>query len=670
MIINKKNKNNDIVIIDYGEKNEHNYIKYIIIGVAIIVVIFFIFILKILVTKKTTYSISLKGNKEITIYVGTEFTEPGYVAYDNYGNDNTEKLRVINTIDTNKVGTYEMAYIIGNTIAKRKINVIQEKDSKTVIHLKGSSIQYYEIGTEYKEPGYIAIDTIDGDITNKVVVSGIVDSSKKGPQKIIYTVENSKGVVTSITRTIIMSESSIVLSLNNNNYTKNNVIINVGIIDNKFSYLLLPNGQKIESKTYQYEVSENGTYTFIKHNNNGDEKKETITVKNIDRISPTGSCKAEVGENTKVIINAKDNVGVKYYKYNGKNYYSNEFSINEKLTSVKVSIYDNANNETKITCSIKKVSTNPPKTETPAPTSDPKPKSSSVNTPRPKSSSVNTPRPKSSSVNTSKPKSSSVNTPKPSSSSVNTPKPKSSSVKPSNDTYDTICNTYSCNKHIGDFLAMFEGADKTEYSNGFECNNGTGYIIKDIHDGALTTAYGLTNLSIKDDSNPNGVYPCDTMSSSNTKYFTQSYFKEGKCLPKDAVREALVCKINYDKKYINNRLKKCTNGVKLTKQQMAALVDYGNSGIGYLKKVMDAYCNAIESGKSISKAEDAMFKKIFAKEGQGNRHGNCKYIKRRECEAALYFNGNYTCYGQNIYSDKPFNYRFKKYHDSGYSCTK
>ena len=148
MFINKKNKNNDIVIIDYGEKNEHNYSKYIIIGVAIIVVIFFIFILKILVTKKTTYSISLKGNKEITIYVGTEFTEPGYVAYDNYGNDNTEKLRVINTIDTNKVGTYEMAYIIGNTIAKRKINVIQEKDSKTVIHLKGSSIQYYEIGTE------------------------------------------------------------------------------------------------------------------------------------------------------------------------------------------------------------------------------------------------------------------------------------------------------------------------------------------------------------------------------------------------------------------------------------------------------------------------------------------------------------------------------------------
>ena len=351
-----KKKNSDEIIIDFDEKEHKNYIKYIIIAVAILITIISIIIIKSLVTKKTTYIIELKGDKEITIYANTEFEDPGYIAYDNYGNDNTDKLRVVNAIDTSKIGTYEIAYIIGNTIETRKINVIKEKESKTSIYLKGKVIEYYELGTEYNEPGYMAIDNIDGDITDKVIVSGSIDPSKIGSQKITYTVKNSKNIMTSATRTIIMSKSSIILSLNDNNYTRNNIIINMGIIDNLFSYVILPNGEKIQSTTYQYMVTKNGTYTFTKYNSNGEKEEESITVKNIDREPPSGTCKAEVGNNTKITISAKDNTGIKYYKLNGKNYYSNVFSINESLTNAVVTIYDNADNEATITCSIKKTS--------------------------------------------------------------------------------------------------------------------------------------------------------------------------------------------------------------------------------------------------------------------------------------------------------------------------
>ena len=36
---------------------------------------------------------------------------------------------------------------------------------------------------------------------------------------------------------------------------------------------------------------------------------------------------------------------------------------------------------------------------------------------------------------------------------------------------------------------------------------------------------------------------------------------------------------------------------KLTKDQMASLVDFGNNGIKQLKTAVGAYCNAINKGK-------------------------------------------------------------------------
>ena len=52
-----------------------------------------------------------------------------------------------------------------------------------------------------------------------------------------------------------------------------------------------------------------------------------------------------------------------------------------------------------------------------------------------------------------------------------------------------------------------------------------GYEVRDEHDGAYTTAYGLTNLSIKDENHPHNVYPCDTMSDKYKKWQTEELAK-------------------------------------------------------------------------------------------------------------------------------------------------
>ena len=60
------------------------------------------------------------------------------------------------------------------------------------------------MGDAYEEPGYSAIDAVEGDLTNKVKINSNLDTSKQGTYRIIYSVTNSDGVTTSETRTIIV----------------------------------------------------------------------------------------------------------------------------------------------------------------------------------------------------------------------------------------------------------------------------------------------------------------------------------------------------------------------------------------------------------------------------------------------------------------------------------
>ena len=54
------------------------------------------------------------------------------------------------------------------------------------------------------DPGATAVDDIDGDITDKVVVSGSVNSTVVGTQTISYSVADRAGNSASVTRTVIV----------------------------------------------------------------------------------------------------------------------------------------------------------------------------------------------------------------------------------------------------------------------------------------------------------------------------------------------------------------------------------------------------------------------------------------------------------------------------------
>jgi len=78
--------------------------------------------------------------------------------------------------------------------------------TKPVITLKGEKSITIKLNDTYKDEGATATDDKDGDITNKIVITGKVDTKKEGTYIITYTVEDSSKNVTTAQRTVIVKK--------------------------------------------------------------------------------------------------------------------------------------------------------------------------------------------------------------------------------------------------------------------------------------------------------------------------------------------------------------------------------------------------------------------------------------------------------------------------------
>lgn len=144
--------------------------------------------------------LKLLGKKEINLSLNEKYTDPGYKIVPN---NKKYKVVVDNNIDENKIGSYEVKYSLqvkNRLINKvRKVNVVDNISPE--ITLKGSdNIKLYE-SSDYEEPGFIAFDNYDGDITKNVIVQNDI-KEEVGDYKITYIVEDSSGNKTMVTRNV------------------------------------------------------------------------------------------------------------------------------------------------------------------------------------------------------------------------------------------------------------------------------------------------------------------------------------------------------------------------------------------------------------------------------------------------------------------------------------
>lgn len=158
-------------------------------------------------------TITLTGGNEIKANIGQDFTDPGFSAIDDCDGDLTQAVTVKGKVDGHTYGTYTLTYHVSDSSGnkcKTERTVKVGDFSAPVITLRGEASSYVKVGTAYSDPGFSATDNIDGDLTSKVVVSGGVDTSKMGRNAITYTVKDTAGNTSTVTRTIYVYEKQAV----------------------------------------------------------------------------------------------------------------------------------------------------------------------------------------------------------------------------------------------------------------------------------------------------------------------------------------------------------------------------------------------------------------------------------------------------------------------------
>lgn len=121
------------------------------------------------------------------------------------------------------------------------------------IILNGNIYDTIELNTNYTEPGFKAIDKKDGDITQKVVVKGLVNPNKTGNYHVKYEVIDKSGNIAKAERFVNVFNKIIFLE---GKYLVNEVV--KGANPGQFNYTLTAKAS--ETKNMQLELNNFGAY--------------------------------------------------------------------------------------------------------------------------------------------------------------------------------------------------------------------------------------------------------------------------------------------------------------------------------------------------------------------------------------------------------------------------
>ena len=171
-----------------------------------------------IVTRKITYKdtvppvITLNGDSETTVVIGTSYEEPGYTAIDDCDGELSDRVVVEGSIDINKCGIYILKYIVKDSVGNQSVlerKVIVADMVPPTITLKGDTAVYVKLGETFTDEGCVANDNIDGDISDRIIITGSVDNSKVGQYNLVYQVTDNSGNKTEVIRAVYVYEKQL-----------------------------------------------------------------------------------------------------------------------------------------------------------------------------------------------------------------------------------------------------------------------------------------------------------------------------------------------------------------------------------------------------------------------------------------------------------------------------
>lgn len=317
--------------------------------IFIIVCIVFVTVILLLENKSDDSYIELIGEETVKVYQNEEYKELGYnIITDN--NANNYSVKVFGSVDTKKIGSYDLIYSLYDKNDKlvikkvRKVEVIENPIDSVTLSLNGDDNVYVLLNTTYEDLGATAIR--DGvDISNTIVVTNNVNTTKIGKYEVIYKVIIDN-VSKEIKRWVNVIDAEVLYSVDVLNRK-----INFIVDSEYFKYILLPDNKIENNKQISYFVNSDGNYLFKVYLTDTLYKEYNVNVSNLDIAGPSGTCTFTSSNNsTYITVNASDDSGIKKYQYDGMEYNNASFNVSGLKRNVIVRVYDNNDNYTDFNC--------------------------------------------------------------------------------------------------------------------------------------------------------------------------------------------------------------------------------------------------------------------------------------------------------------------------------
>ena len=147
-------------------------------------------------TQKPT--ITLTVDPDTFTLPGQTYEEEGFAAWDDYDGDLTQQ--VVRTVSEAEI-LYSVMDSSGNTMEVVR-QIVYNDPVAPELTLLGSTKISVPAGGSFKEPGFTATDNCDGDITDRVKVTGGIDPYLPGSYTIEYSVTDSYGNTATASRIV------------------------------------------------------------------------------------------------------------------------------------------------------------------------------------------------------------------------------------------------------------------------------------------------------------------------------------------------------------------------------------------------------------------------------------------------------------------------------------
>jgi formylglycine-generating enzyme required for sulfatase activity len=149
--------------------------------------------------------LELFGGAGITREAGQAWAEPGAAGHDARDGNITASITISGTVDMNTTGTYILTYSVADAAgneanASRTVTVVDA--TNPVLTLLGDANMSQAKDSAWVDPGATASDSLDGNLTSSITVTGTVDVNTTGVYTLTYSVSDNASNEVNASRTV------------------------------------------------------------------------------------------------------------------------------------------------------------------------------------------------------------------------------------------------------------------------------------------------------------------------------------------------------------------------------------------------------------------------------------------------------------------------------------